>query len=61
MRYYVFAGGQVITLNLTINIEGDVSWGFCKILSHPLYILSLKDYFYTKQAIGCLLNTIIFV
>ena len=53
---------QVITLNLAITLRVMLVWIF-KILSHPLYIyiLSLKRYFYTKQAIGCLSNTIIFM
>ena len=55
-------GRQVITLNLAITLRVTLVRDFVKsLLTLYIYILSFKRYFYTKQAIGCLSNTIIFV
>ena len=55
-------GRQVITLNLAIILRVTLVRDFVKSLfTLYKYILSLKGYFYTKQAIGCLSNTIIFI
>ena len=55
-------GRQVITLNLAIILRVMLVGDFVKsLLTLYIYILSLKRYFYTKQAIGCLSNAIIFI
>ena len=55
-------GRQVITLTLAITLRVTLVRDFVKSLfTLYIYILSLKWYFYTKQAIGCLSNWIIFV
>ena len=45
-----------LTITLRVMLVGDFVKSF---LTLYIYILSLKGYFYTKQAIGCLSNTII--
>ena len=45
-----------ITLRVTLVRDFEKS-----LFTLYIYILSLKEYFYTKQAIGCLSNAITFI